>query len=49
MILRKGLGLFFERAIPPKRKTPTKHRLLRKNSDFHQAWDSSHPESIPKE
>lgn len=22
MILRKGLGLFFERAIPPKRKTP---------------------------
>lgn len=52
MILRKGLGLFFERTIPKAQDTPM-HRLLRKNSDFPQAWDRSasrsDPESIPKE
>ena len=47
MILRKGLGLFFERAIPKSAKHPNA-QTSQKNSDFHQAWDPSHPESIPK-
>ena len=47
MILRKGLGLFFERAIHKSAKRP-KAQTSQKNSDFPQAWDSSHPESIPK-
>lgn len=47
MILRKGLGLFFERAIPKSAKHPNA-QTSQKNSDFHQAWDPSHPEAIPK-
>ena len=48
IILRKGLGLFFERAIHKSARCPNA-QTSQKNSDFPQAWDSSHPEAIPKE
>lgn len=48
MILRKGLGLFFERAIHKSARCPNAQTSQKKNSDFHQAWTPSHPEAIPK-
>lgn len=52
MILRKGLGLFFERAIPQKRKTPQCTDFSEKlgfPSSVGSFASRSDPESIPKE
>lgn len=52
MILRKGLGLFFERAIPKSARCPKSTDFLEKLG-FPSSMDTiasrSDPESIPKE
>ena len=45
IILRKGLGLFFERAIHKSARCPNA-QTSQKNSDFPQAWDSSGSNNI---
>lgn len=52
MILRKGLGLFFERAIPKSTRRPNA-QTSQKKLGFPSSMDAfasrSDPESIPKE
>lgn len=52
MILRKGLGLFFERAIPKSARRPkaqTSQKKLGFPSSMGFFASRKHPESIPKE
>lgn len=52
MILRKGLGLFFERAIPKSARHPnaqTSQKKLGFPSSMDAIASRSDPESIPKE
>lgn len=52
MILRKGLGLFFERAIPKSARRPnaqTSQKKLGFPSGMESFASRSDPESIPKE
>lgn len=52
MLLRKGLGLFFERAIPKSAKHPnaqTSQKKLGFPSSMGSFASRSDPESIPKE
>lgn len=52
MILRKGLGLFFERAIPKSARRPnaqTSQKKLGIPSSMGSFASRSDPESIPKE
>lgn len=51
MLLRKGLGLFFERAIPKSARRPnaqTSQKKLGFPSSMGSFASRKHPESIPK-
>lgn len=49
MILRKGLGLFFERAIPKSARRPNAQTSQKKLGFPSSVGSRSDPESIPKE